>query len=197
MNKITLKYRYIFTVQKLFFLLLAQLLIQKSAFSIEQHAVIEGKLLCSVTGSVVVSSENGVFKQSKGFDGGIKAKDKISLKYNFSEYEARIVAESIHNEKIIWMDFFSIKNGETKLKQTRSGGTVFDRGIHSFTLSKESIRGESVFGLLRLHRYYKKNQWHGILLTEGSPEGMWSHTVTLNCVHQTDKIGEVLELINN
>lgn len=196
MKKITLKYRYIFTVQKLFFLFLAQLLIQKNAFSIDQHTVIEGKLLCSVTGSLVVLSENGVFKQSKGFDGGIKVKDKISLKYNFSEYEARIVAESIQDKKIIWMDFFSIKNGETKLKRARSGGTVFDRGIHAFALSKESIRGESVFGLLRLHRYYK-NEWHGILLTEGSPEGMWSHTVTLNCVHQTDKIDEVLQLINN
>ena len=121
MNKITLKYRYIFTVQKLFFLFLAQLLIQKNAFSIDQHTVIEGKLLCSVTGSLVVLSENGVFKQSKGFDGGIKVKDKISLKYNFSEYEARIVAESIQDKKIIWMDFFSIKNGETKLKRARSG----------------------------------------------------------------------------
>ena len=116
-------------------------------------------------------SENGVFKQSKGFDGGIKVKDKISLKYNFSEYEARIACRVGSRQEDNLDGFFLNKEWRNKIETSEEWRTVFDRGIHAFALSKESIRGESVFGLLRLHRYYK-NEWHGILLTEGSPEGM-------------------------
>ena len=61
----------------------------------------DGAMDCTVTGNVVVASEEGKFKTYSSIEGGVKANEKVILSYTVSSESIYIKLERINAEKTI------------------------------------------------------------------------------------------------
>jgi hypothetical protein len=148
----------------------------------------EGSMDCTVTGNVVVASEEGKFKSYSSIQGGVKANEKVTLSYRVSSDSIYIGLERQQAEKkIIINAYLSTDKLETKAEKNQSGGFIVDdtNFKHSVSFLPDYIRIKD-FNELFIKRYYK-NDWHGIYSAVYHPDST-TQTLTLNCRHTNDKM---------
>jgi hypothetical protein len=156
-----------------------------------------GSMDCTVTGSVVIASEEGQFKTYSGIEGGVKANDKLTLNYNVrndSIYIALKKKDGAENNIVI-NAFLSSSNLDTTALQGDNGGFVLTERSSSLNKSvsflPDYIRVKQ-FKEFVISRYYK-NDWHGIF-SNVNPRESFAQTLTLNCRHVNDKMDDALKI---
>ena len=156
----------------------------------------EGSMDCTVTGNVVVASEEGKFKSYSSIQGGVKANEKVTLNYRVSSNSIYIGLEREQVEKkIIINAYLSTDKLETKAKKIQSGGFIVDDTSfeHSVSFLPDYIRIKGIEELF-IKRYYK-NDWHGIFSAVYYPDST-TQTLTLNCRHTNDKMDAAFKIFN-
>ena len=146
---------------------------------------LSGNLACTVTGNVLISSEEGKFKEYKGFKDGIKTGDTLNFEYRFSDNTFNMSLKKIDQKIIINTNIF---NHDKQLTGSvnPNGFYVIDK-YDKATLSDDYIRIYSIaYGELIMRRYYK-NDWHG-MYTNLNHEDMSSLISTINCRQIKDEI---------
>ncbi len=154
------------------------------------NTVYKGEMSCTVTGNVVVSSEDGKFKQYAGFKDGVKSGDPLRLEYSFSNHGAYMALS--RNDRKEGSGIISTYIGrERKGNFTihKNGLILSDGDSEKASFLQDYIRIENIFGELYLHRYYK-NDWHGIFINSMGPD-LTSHTMTINCRHNIDSMENI------
>jgi hypothetical protein len=154
----------------------------------------EGSMDCTVTGNVVVASEEGKFKSYSSIQGGVKANEKVTLTYRVRSDSIYIGLERHQDEKkIIINAYLSTDKLETKAKKIQSGGFIVDDTSFEQSVSflPDYIRIKGIEELF-IKRYYK-NDWHGIFSAVYHPDST-TQTLTLNCRHTNDKMDAAFQL---
>ena len=154
----------------------------------------EGSMDCTVTGNVVVASEEGKFKSYSSIQGGVKANEKVTLTYKVTNNSIYIGLEREQAEKkIIINAYLSTDKLETKAEKNQRGGIIVDDTSfqHSVSFLPDYIRIKE-FNELFLKRYYK-NDWHGIFSAVYHPDST-TQTLTLNCRHTNDKMDAAFKI---
>jgi hypothetical protein len=173
-------------------------LIVLSIYSSQVYAQsVVGSMDCTVTGNVVVASEEGKFKTYSGIQGGVEANEKLTLKYNVTSNSIYMGLERNNDKKQIVINaHYSAGNADIKFERNKNGGIIvtdtnFNQGI---SLLPEYIRITG-FKTLYLTRYYK-NDWHGIFSNVDLFD-MSAQTLTLNCRHINDNMDAAFKILNN
>ena len=174
-------------MNKLFFLIIL--------FSTQVFAQsVDGVMDCTVTGNVVVASEEGKFKTYSGFPGGVKANEKLSLNYRVTNNSIHITLKRDQPERNIVIGYrLSTEDLSTTAEKGRNGG---------FILS-DSTEGQSISFLpdyIRIYeskefsiRKYHKNDWHGIFSSVNNFSST-TQTLTLDCRHTIDKMESAFKI---
>jgi len=156
----------------------------------------EGSMNCTVTGNVVVSSEEGKFKTYSFIQGGVKANEKVTLDYRVDSISIYIALKRNQKEKssIIYNYLESKHDGTTAEKA--NGGFFIKESTHNHSISfmPDYIRINN-FGEFVIRRYYK-NDWHGILFNVARDSDFTTQTITFNCRHSNDKMEEAFKIFN-
>lgn len=154
----------------------------------------DGVMDCTVTGNVVVSSEEGKFKTYSGITGGVKANEKLILNYQVSNNRIYIELKRDQTEKkIIINTFKSTDQISTTAQRTQNGGFILNESKYNFSVSflPDYIRineNDEFF----ISRYYK-NDWHGIFFSVDNSSST-TQTLTLNCRHTIDKMDSAFKI---
>jgi len=154
----------------------------------------DGAMDCTVTGNVVVASEEGKFKTYSSIEGGVKANEKVILRYTVGSESIYIGLERINAEKTIIINSFKPFSavGITANKGKDGGfiltDTRYDTGI-SFLPDYIRINEN---GELFVKRYYK-NDWHGIFSNVDYINNS-TQTLTLNCRHTNDRMDAAFKM---
>jgi hypothetical protein len=150
---------------------------------------VSGSMDCTVTGSVVIASEEGQFKTYPNIQGGVKANEKLTLNY---EVRSNSINISLNRDKIeketVTTAFMSTNlNKDITVAKGHNGGYVLTENNfkHSISFLPDYIRIKE-FREFFISRYYK-NDWHGIFSNVNSM-GSFSQTLTLNCRHTNDNM---------
>lgn len=149
---------------------------------------IEGVMDCTVTGNVVVSSEEGKFKTYSGIQGGVKINEILNLIYSVTSNSIYIKLKRNKNENnTVIASYLSSSDVDTTAEKGKGGGFVLEQTKfnHSVSFTPDYIRIHE-FKELVFSRYYK-NDWHGIYV-DVSPLDLSTQTMTLNCRHTNDKM---------
>ena len=164
-------------------------------FSNQSYAqAADGAMDCTVTGNVVVASEEGKFKTYSSIEGGVKANEKVILSYTVSSESIYIKLERINAEKtIIIAAFKPFSAVAITANKGKDGGfiltdTRYNTGI-SFVPDYIRINEH---GELFVKRYYK-NDWHGIFSYVDYLNNS-TQTLTLNCRHTNDKMDAAFKI---
>ena len=172
-----------------------QLLLLIVFLSNQAHAQsADGAMDCTVTGNVVVASEEGKFKTYSSIQGGVKANEKVILRYTVRSNTVYIGLERLVAEKtIIISTYKSTDDLNTTAENKRGEGfilteTKYDTGL-SFLPNYIRIKEH---GELFIKRYYK-NDWHGIF-SDVDYLNNSTQTLTLNCRHTNDKMDAAFKL---
>jgi hypothetical protein len=176
-------------IPRVFFILVATAI---SHSSIAYSQQISGELSCKITGSSVISSEEGKFQRYSHINDGVKDNDSTILKYTFSKNSVHMrMGHSTEKEKYVISSYISITDPDTRFEQKNQ--LLILSGKHDqISFSGDYIRIENIFGRLFLKRYYK-NDWHGIF-TYLSVLELTAQSLTFNCRHYNDKNDEVFNL---
>jgi hypothetical protein len=153
----------------------------------------EGSMDCTVTGNVVVASEEGKFKTYSGMEGGVKVNEKVKLNYRVSSNSIYIGLErNVKEKNIIINQYLSTDDSETT-SENANGGFVIESSTydHSISFQPDYIR-ISGFRELVLSRYYK-NDWHGIYSFVMTPDPI-TQTITLDCRSNKDNMDKAFKL---
>ncbi len=154
----------------------------------------EGSMDCTVTGNVVVSSEEGKFKTYSSMQGGVKANEKVTLNYKVGSNRIYIdLKRNTKENSIIINQYLSTDDSETTVEKIQNGGFIFKDSSNnnsiSFLPDYIRIKGLEEFFISR----YYKNDWHGIFADVMNIETT-TQTVTFNCRHTNDKMDEAFKL---
>ena len=156
-----------------------------------------GVMDCTVTGNVVVSSEEGKFKKYSGIQGGVEVNEKLTLKYEVTNNGIYIGLER-NNDKneIIINAYYSLRDAENKFERDKNGGIIATQSKynHGISLLSDYIR-ITEFRDFYLKRYYK-NDWHGIF-SYVDLFNMSTQTVTVNCRHTNDTMDAAFKIFSN
>ena len=155
---------------------------------------VEGSMDCTITGNVVVSSEEGKFKSYSSIQGGVKANEKVILTYKVSSNSIYIDLKREQAEKdIVINTYLSTDERETTAEKSQDGGFILKNSKYSHSLSflPDYIRIKG-FKELFISRYYK-NDWHGIYSAVHNLEST-TQTLTLNCRHTNDKMDAAFKI---
>ncbi len=154
---------------------------------------VDGSMDCTVTGNVVVASEEGKFKTYSGIKGGVKANEKLVLNY-------RVTNDSIYIElkrdqpgsNIIINASHSTDNRTTTAEKGQNGGFMLtdQKYNHGISFLPDYIRIYQ-FREFFISRYYK-NDWHGIFSNVDKSDSS-TQTLTLNCRHTNDNMEAAFE----
>ncbi len=154
----------------------------------------EGAMECTVTGNVVVASEEGKFKTYASIKGGVKTNEKLILEYKIRSKTVfmSLKRNQAENNTII-STFINAENPEIIVKKYNSGGFVLTDPMfqHGLSFLPDYIRIKD-FDELTLSRYYK-NDWHGIYVQVDGPAA-YTQTITLDCRHANDKMDSAFKL---
>jgi hypothetical protein len=153
-----------------------------------------GSMDCTVTGSVVIASEEGKFKTYSMITGGVKANDKLTLNYDVRKDNIYIALKRDRAEKNIVINAsLSSSNLDTTVENGSSGGFVLTEKIfnNSISFTPDYIRIKD-FREFAISRYYK-NDWHGIFSNVDPIEPL-TQTLTLNCRHTNDKMDAAFKI---
>jgi hypothetical protein len=149
---------------------------------------------CTVTGSVVVATEDGKFNTYSNIEGGVKANDKLTLNYVVTSNSIYISLERDKAEKNKVINAYkSTADSDVLVQSGKNGGFVLTEKIfnHSISFTPDYIRiGE--FREFFISRYYK-NDWHGIF-SNVSQIGAYTQTLTLNCRHTNDNMDDAFKI---
>ena len=166
-----------------------------ASFSSNAQSV-KGSMNCSVTGNVVVASEEGKFKSYSSIQGGVKVNDRVILEYEVSSNSIYIALkrEQVEKNSII-VAYLSTTNAETFAEKRKSSGFIVEdlRFQHSVSFLPDYIRIKE-FSEFFISRYYK-NDWHGIFSEVHNLEAT-TQTLTLNCRHTNDKMDAAFKIFN-
>lgn len=164
-------------------------------FSIQAHAQsVDGSMVCTVTGNVVVASEEGKFKTYPNIEGGVKANERLILDYRVTNNSIFIeLRRDQPGKNTVINDFLSSSQSDISAEKGKNGGFIFSQANsnHSVSFLPDYIRINQ-FQELFLSRYYK-NDWHGIYTYVSRPEP-FTQTLTLNCRHTNDKMDAAFKL---
>jgi hypothetical protein len=158
----------------------------------------KGSMDCTVTGSVVVATEEGKFNTYSNIEGGVKANDKLTLNYDVKSDSIYIQLERNNAEKFklkntVISAYQTTKDSNILVESGKGGGFVLTEKTfnHSISFTPDYIRiGE--FRELFISRYYK-NDWHGIF-SYVSQISAYTQTLTLNCRHINDKMDDAFKI---
>ena len=103
----------------------------------------KGAMDCTVTGSVVVASEEGKFNTYSNLKGGVKANDKLSLNYEVMRNSIYISLERDKAEKNTVINAYLDSNDiNTTVEKVKSGGFVLwqTNNDHSISFLPDYIR---------------------------------------------------------
>jgi hypothetical protein len=157
----------------------------------QQRIAIKGGMTCTVTGNVIVSSEEGKFKQYSGYQDGTKSGDSLKLEYNFADHGAYFaLSRRDPKETIIINEYINLK-AEKNVERNKNG-LIFSGDLNSkISFLQDYIRISNTFGDFYLRRYYK-NDWHGIYVDINLSD-FSSQTMTVNCRHTNDKMESIFK----
>jgi hypothetical protein len=152
-----------------------------------------GEMNCTVTGNVVVASEDGKFKQYAGVKDGIKTGDSLKLEYRFATHGAflGLMRKDAKDEKIITSTYISLGN-KGNIKHRKNGLILSEETFGEVSFLQDYIRISNIFGDFYLSRYYK-NDWHGIFINTSVPD-LATHTMTFNCRHTFDAMENIFKV---
>jgi hypothetical protein len=174
------------------FFLIALIFIFNQAFA--QTA--SGSMDCTVTGSVVIASEEGKFKTYSAMEGGVKANDRLTLKYEVIKDSIYIELKRDRAEKNIVINaYLSSSNLNTTAEKGYDGGFILTEKLSKKSISflPDYIRIKE-FKEFFLSRYYK-NDWHGIFSNVSNID-TYTQTLTLNCRHTNDQMDTAFKIFN-
>jgi hypothetical protein len=151
---------------------------------------------CTVTGNIVVASEDGKFKTYSGLKGGVEANEKLKLNYRATSNGFYIELVSVKEGKdVIINSYQSIDDPKVDSSRGANGGIILTNTErrHGISFLPDYIR-IAVFDVLYLSRYYK-NDWHGIYSNVQGPDS-YANIFTLNCRHVNDKMDVAQKIFN-
>ena len=154
----------------------------------------DGVMDCTVTGNVVVASEEGKFKTYSGITGGVKANEKLILNYQVSNNRIYITLKRDQpDNNIVIAARFSTDDRTITSEKGHNGGFILKESKynHSISFLPDYIRINE-FRQFSISRYYK-NDWHGIFSYVNNPDSS-THTLTLNCRHTSDKMDSAFKI---
>lgn len=158
-------------------------------FSSQAYALsADGLMDCTVTGNVVVASEEGKFKTYSSIQGGVKVNEKLILNYQVTNSSFYIeLKRDLPGSNIIINAVHSVDNPTTTTEKLQNGGFIIkdSKYNHSTSFLPDYIRIYS-FREFFISRYYK-NDWHGIYSDVNKMDSS-TQTLTLNCRHTNDKM---------
>jgi hypothetical protein len=173
-------------------------LIVLSIYSSQVYAQIEsGSMDCTVTGNVVVASEEGKFKTYSGIEGGVDANEKLTLSYDVTSDSIFMGLKRNNSKKDTVINaYYSTKDSKTKVERNQDGGLILSEKIynHGVSFLPDYIRIKD-FRELFLKRYYK-NDWHGIYSNVDYLNNR-THTLTFNCRHTLDNMDAALKIFTD
>jgi len=157
---------------------------------------VDGAMDCTVTGNVVVASEEGKFKTYNGIQGGVTANEKLTLNYTVFNNSISIVLKRKQAEQnIVIIGRLSSKDIGTSAEKYENKGFGLQRSSYGHTksiqFSSDYIEIKN-FGEFSIRRYYK-NDWHGIYSFINLGEST-IQTLTLNCRHTDDKMEDAFQI---
>jgi hypothetical protein len=157
----------------------------------QQRIDISGEMNCTVTGNVVITSEEGKFKQYAGYQDGIRSGDNLKFLYKFADHGVflRLFKSDIKNTGIL-SEYIRLKD-EKNIERIKNGLIFSGDGNSKISFLEDYIRISNIFGDFYLSRYYK-NDWHGIFVYVKSSE-LSSHTMTVNCRHTNDRMESIFK----
>lgn len=153
----------------------------------------DGAMDCTVTGNVVVASEEGKFKTYSSIQGGVKANEKVTLRYTVGSESIYIGLERLLEDKIISNTYISTSSVDTTAEKNKRGGFILtdNRNGNSLSFLPDYVRFKDI-GELFIRRYYK-NDWHGIYSYVNYINNS-TQTLTLNCMHINDKMDAAFKI---
>jgi hypothetical protein len=154
---------------------------------------VDGVMDCTVTGNVVVASEEGKFKTYSGFPGGVKANEKLSLNYRVTNNSIYITLKRDQPERNIVIGYgLSTKDLSTTAEKGPNGGFIVSDSTegHSISFLPDYIR---INDLDQFSIRYYKNDWHGIFSSVNTFSST-TQTLTLNCRHTIDKMESAFKI---
>jgi hypothetical protein len=157
---------------------------------------VEGVMDCTVTGNILVASEEGRYKHHSGIEGGVEANEKLRLSYTVSEDRFYMRLERQNPEaEIVFSSYLGIDDAD--VEGGPGGGFVMSRreSIETASFLTDYIRAREEGGEFMLHRYYK-NDWHGIHV-KVVPIAPYVLSTTLNCRHTTDNMDQAFSVFND
>lgn len=167
-------------------------MLSASVVANQQRVDINGEMNCTVTGNVVVSSEDGKFKQYSGFKEGIKSGDSLKLEYRFANHGAYLaLLRRNPKEDVVVSTYIGFKD-DNNIKHQKNGLILSDKTFGEASFLQDYIRISNVFGDFYLSRYYK-NDWHGIYVRVDVLQ-FTSQTMTVNCRHTIDSMDNVFKI---
>lgn len=170
----------------------------------EEKIDIEGKMNCTIESNTVVTIEDGKAKTYSGYKDKFVVGDALELRYSiyvetYNDGRQRTVIKIVlHDAK---RDDIAVIGREYIYRLT-SG----PEGDYQNYVFEGEVYGTIVFGpdyiFLRnlskefaMKRYYK-GDWHGIV-NSFSPSELLASTYTFDCRHESDKIDEILETLED
>jgi hypothetical protein len=152
-----------------------------------------GEMDCTVTGNVVVATEEGKFKTYSGIEGGVEANEKLTFSYDVTNNSIFMGLKRNNSKKDTVINaYYYSKDSKTKIEKYKDGGFVVTEKDynHSISFLPDYIRING-FRELFLKRYYK-NDWHGIYSNVDNTSSS-THTMTFNCRHTFDNMDEAFK----
>lgn len=159
--------------------------------SFAQNAV-SGNMDCVVTGNVVISSEEGKFKQYSGFKEGIQTGDRATLEYRVADYGVYVSLGGKLNERTIVNLNISNSNKLVTVPTKVKGFHIANEYEKIWITEDYIVINTQTLGELSIKRYYK-NDWHGIY-SYFDMVGMSSQIATINCRHTKDEINNAYDI---
>jgi hypothetical protein len=157
----------------------------------------DGSMDCTVTGNVVVASEEGKFKTYSGIKGGVKANEKLILTYKVSNNSIYIELNRVQAENNTVMNAYLSSTAINTIaeKYKNAGFILTDTNFnHSISFLPDFIRVKDRAEFF-ISRYYK-NDWHGIYSSVSSWD-LTAQTLTLNCRQTDDKMDAAFKIFTD
>lgn len=155
-----------------------------------------GSMDCVVTGNVVISSEEGKFKQYSGFKDGTQVGDRATLEYRVADNGIYLslggkLFEKTNEKTIINMSISSSSKKESN--PTKVKGFHISTDYEKIWLTEDYISvNTQLSGELNMKRYFK-NDWHGIY-SFYEVVGMSAQTAVINCRHTKDEMNSAYDI---
>ncbi len=156
----------------------------------------DGAMDCTVTGNVVVASEEGKFNTYSHIQGGVKVNEKLIFSYTVRNKSIYFALKRMQADKnVIISSYLSADDAEVTAERGQGGGFILSeaRYNHGVSFLPDYIRIKE-FREFFISRYYK-NDWHGIFSAVHNSDAT-TQTLTLNCRHTNDKMDAAFKIFN-